>query len=308
MVSKNNELAAKRARAADLEKRVGRKWSRTKATTGAVVAGTEFDPRKGAAVKTMRTRDVEAHIRKLENALSRKTQFVAGAKGPLPRAAFNTYAKGAQAVRDKFANDLTPLANERLPGPGTETIGQRQAKIRGKHPTAMNMGYVPPVLEPFNIKNAESLIKLTKSNKKRMTRKWAKDEHKRAQEEMGRMVGIFNDPGLITDVQGLTYGQFDMIWNLTRFADAMSLGYHHIKAKLDSKEEVPESVLQDQIAEAKSIIEWVKKFNFEDPQWKNDPAQYGQDPFITKMKRQEMDATMEKKGYRRVGKQYYPFK
>lgn len=264
MVLPNPNLPDLRARAAELEKRVGRKFSRIKSKTGAVVAGTQFDPRKGKNVQSMRTRDVQAHIRKLENALDRKTQFVAGANGaPLPRQKWNTFEAGQQALQAKRAIDLAPFANERLPGPksATETIGQRQEKIRSKHPTALNQVYTPPVLKPFNVKDAEALITLTKSNAKRMTRKWARDEHKRAQEEFKKMVEVFKDDSLTADVMNLSYGQFDMIWNLTRFADAMSLGYHHIKAKHTAKQKVPESVMKDQIAEAKSILEWVKKFD-----------------------------------------------
>jgi len=299
MVSTNESLADKRARAADLERRVGRKFSRIKSKNDAVVAGSEFDVRKGAAVQKMRTRDIEAHIRKLEKTLDRSTQFVAGVRGaPLPVQQWRKYKAIETAVREKYESDLTPFANERLPGPGTETIGQRQKKIRTGHPTALNMGYVPPERLPFNVKDAKALVELTKSNAKRMTKKWAREEHKRAQEEFSKMVGVFKDESLNADVMGLSYGQFDMIWNLTRFADAMSLGYHHIKSKLDAKEEVPESVIKDQVAEAKSIIEWVKKFEF-------DPPQYGEDKFITKQKQKQMDGEMSKRGYGRVGKQYY---
>lgn len=262
MASDNSSLAGKRARAADLERRVSRKISRIKSKTGAIVANTEFDPRKGAGkVQTMRTRDVESHIRKLEKTLSRATQFVAGVRGaPLPRKAFNAYKTGEQALTGKAEADIARFANERLPGPGTETIGQRQAKIRTKHPTAMNKGYIPPERQPFNIKDIESLKKLTKSNAKRMTKKFAKAEHERAKVEFGKMVEVFKNEKLTKDVTSLSSGQFDMLWNLTRFADAMSLSYHHIKAKFSDDEQVPESVLKDQIEEATSLVAWVKKF------------------------------------------------
>lgn len=258
-----SDLENLRARAADLERRVGRKISRIKGKTGAIVAGTEYDPRKGKTTQTMRTRDVQAHIRKLENTLSRSTQFVGAARGvPIPRKAWLEHSESQKALKAMRETDLKPFANERLPGPpsATETIAQRQEKIRTTHPTALNQVYTPPVIQPFNVKDLDSLTKLTKANKKRMTAKWAKSEHKRAQAELAQMVSVFNNDALNAKIAGLTYGQFDMIWNLTRFADAMSTGYHSIKAKFDSKQEVPESVIQDQINEANSILDWVKKF------------------------------------------------
>jgi hypothetical protein len=262
-MASNPDLTALRNRAADLERRVGRKFSRIKSKTGAILTGTEYDPRKGKQTQTMRTRDVQSHIRKLENTLSRGTQFVGLARGvPAPRKTWQEHQKSQELLVAKRTTDLKPFANERLPGPpsATETISQRQEKIRTTHPTALNQVYTPPVIQPFNVKDLESLKKLTKANKKRMTAKWAKSEHKRAQAELKQMVAIFNNDDLNKKIAGLTYGQFDMIWNLTRFADAMSTGYHSIKAKYDSKQEVPESVIQDQINEANSILDWVKKF------------------------------------------------
>jgi hypothetical protein len=261
MASPSNDLPALRARAVDLERRVGRKISRIKSKTGALVAGTEFDPRKAkGAAATMRTRDAQAYIRRLENTLSRSTQFVAGVRGaPLPRAAFNEYkATEAKLIGVRKA-EIGKFADERLPGPGTETVGQRQAKIRGPHPTAMNMAYIPQEREPFNIKDAAALKKLTAANKRRVNKRFSQKEHKRAREEFAQMVAVFNDPTLSASVSGMSKNQFDMMWNLTRFADAMSTAYHHIRAKYSAKQQMPESVMQDQISEAKSIIEWVKK-------------------------------------------------
>lgn len=261
MVSQNS-LSDLRSQVADLERRAGRKISRIKRQAGAIVAGSQFDPRKekGRAAK-MRRRDLESYARRLNTFVSRGTQFEAGVRGaPLPRQKFRQLEKVTDEAIRIAKSRIDPFRNERLPGPGTETIGQRQDKIRTGHPTAMNMGYIPPKLHPFNIKDVAALDRLTKANRKRTTKKWAREEHKRAQVELGKMVEVFNDQSLINDVMSLTYGQFDMIWNLTRFADAMSLGYHSIQAKYTDKQQVPESVIRDQINEAKSILDWVKKF------------------------------------------------
>jgi len=218
------------------------KFPASNPSTGAIVADTQFDPRKekGRAA-TMRTRDAEAYIRKLQGFISRKTQFLAGAAGPLPVKAWNKFNQGQHALQEKRAIDLSPFANERLPGPpsATETVGQRQEKIRTKHPTALNQVFTPPVLKPFNVKDLDSLTKLTKANAKRMTKKWAKAEHERAQNELKQIVAVFRDAGISNDVQGLSYGQFDMLWNLTAFADKASLAYHSIQSKYAADQEIP---------------------------------------------------------------------
>lgn len=260
MVSQNH-LSELRSRIAKLEKNATRKISRVRRTVGAEIAGTQFDPRKekGKAA-TMRGRDLEAYARRLSAFTSRTTQFEAGVRGaPLPRAKWKQAEAANRAARAVAEQKLKPIADKRLPGPGTETIGQRQAKIRSNHPTAMNMGFIPPEIKPFNIKDVAALDKLTKANKKRTTKKWAAEEHKRAQNEFMKMVEVFKDDSLNKDVMKLSMGQFDVLWNFTRFADAMSLTYHSIKQKYTAKQEVPESVLKDQVNEAKSLIDWVKK-------------------------------------------------
>ena len=268
MVSNNESLNELRQQVAKQVTNAGRKISRIRKTTGAVVEGTKFDPRNNKDVTKMRRRDLEAYSRRLTNFTSRKTQFLPGARNaPLPVAKWADYEASQAALAAKRAADIAPFKDERLPGPGRdgsglsdETIGQRQEKIRSKHPTTLNQIYTPPKLEPFNVKDADSLTKLTKSNKKRMTKKFEREEHKRAQTELKKMMEVFNNDALTNRAMSLTYGQFDMLWNLTRFADAMSLGYHQIKAKYDAKESVPESVLQDQISEANTLLDWVEKF------------------------------------------------
>jgi len=262
MASQNNEsLSERRARVAKLQANAARKIARN-ARKGVQLEGTQHDPRTGKDIDRMRSRDLDALERRLQKFNSRSTQFEAGVRGaPLPRAKWLEYKKSETAVREKFSNELGKVADVKLPGPGDETIGIRQDKMRTKHPTAANMAYVPPERKPFNVKDLDALNKLTKSNKKRMTAKWAREEHKRAQKELQQMVAVFEDDELSDMVKGMTKGQFNILWNFSTFADSMSITYHHYQKKFTPKQKMPQELIDNELAQAKTLINWVKKLN-----------------------------------------------
>jgi len=271
MVSRKNRLNELREQAATLESRAARKISRNKSTKGVIIDGTPSDPRRNPAkVGRYNTRQLESYVKSLQTFNSRSTQFEAGVRGaPLPRQQWQKYKAGENAVRAQAAKVMEPVQDVRLPGPGStpkniregdETIAQRAAKIRGKHPTVTNQGYLPPERQPKNIKDADSLAKLTKANAKRMTKTFQAKEHKRAREELKQMVAVFQDDVLTNNIASLTKGQFDMLWNFTKFADALSLTYHHIQSKGKRKQDLPQEMIDNQVNQAKTLVEWVKKF------------------------------------------------
>lgn len=271
MVSRKNRLNELREQVATLEGRAGRKISRNKSSKGIIIADTPSDPRRNPSkVGRYNTRQLESYVKSLQTFNSRSTQFEAGVRGnPLPRQQWVKYKAGENAVREQAAKAMEAVKDARLPGPGStptkiregsETIEQRAAKIRAKHPTVTNQGYLPPERQPKNIKDADSLTKLTKANNKRMTKKFQREEHKRAREELKQMVAVFQDDKMEKNIMNLTKGQFDMLWNFTKFADALSLTYHHIKAKGKKKQDLPQELIDNQINQANTLIEWVKKF------------------------------------------------
>jgi len=260
MASENIESI--RARVARKEANAARKIRRNVAKGVTDLPGSKFDPRTDKDVTKMRTRDLQAYERRLDSFTSRSTQFEAGSRGaPLPRQKWQAYKQSENAVRDAFNAALDPLRNIPLPGPGDETIGIRQDKVRTKHPTAANIGYVPPERKPFNVKDVDALDKLTKSNRKRMTKRWKGDEYKRAQNELMQMVSVFEDDALNKSVVGMTKGQFDVLWNMTGFADKMSITYHHYQKKYTPKQQMPQELIDTELAQAKELITWVKQLD-----------------------------------------------
>jgi len=268
MVSES--ISERRARLAKLAGNAARKIARNKRDKGVIIAGTDQDPRRDPTkVAKYNSRQLDAYERQLRQFNSRTTQFEAGVRGaPLPRAKWLDYKKSEQAVRNKFEADMAPHANTKLPlGKddkgrlvlSDETIKNRQDKMRTKHPTALNMAYVPPERKPFNVKDLDSLTKLTKANKKRMTARWSQQEHKRAQKELQQMVAVFEDEELSNMVKGMTKGQFNVLWNFTRFADNMSITYHHYQKKYTPKQKMPQELIDNELNQAKTLIEWVKK-------------------------------------------------
>lgn len=253
-------LNQRRNRLIRMEANAGRKIARNRREKGVELEGSSLDPRRGTEkIGKYNSRQLDALERRLTEFNSRRTQFEAGVRGaPLPRAAWLKYKESETRVREKFNAELKPIKDVRLPGPGDETVGIRQDKMRTKHPTALNMAYVPPERKPFNVKDLDSLNKLTKANKKRMTAKWNREEHKRAQKELQQMVEVFEDAELSKMVEGMSKGQFNVLWNFTKFADNMSITYHHYQKKYTPKQKMPQELVDNELAQAKTLIQWVK--------------------------------------------------
>jgi hypothetical protein len=270
-MASNESLNARRARVAKLQQNAARKIARNAREKNLDLAGGQYDPRTNKDIGKMRSRDLDALERRLTRFNSRATQFERSTTGdPLPIAKWREYKKSEQDLRNMFAKNMEPVKNKKLPlGEDSkgriilsdETIEQRQNKMRTKHPTAANMAYLPPERKPFNVKDLDSLTKLTKANKKRMTQKWAAGEHKRAEKELKQMVEVFEDEELNQLIKGMSKGQFDILWNFTRFADNMSITYHHYQKKYTPKQKMPQELVDNELAQAKTFIRWVKGMN-----------------------------------------------
>ena len=271
MVSRKNRLNELRSQVSRLESNTKRKIGRN-LSKGIIIDGSPVDPRRDSGkVSRYTVKQLESYAKDLQTFNSRATQFEKGVRGaPLPRSEWKRYKQGEQALVNRAESKMKPVADVKLPGPGDETISQRAHKIRTKHPTVSNQGYIPPSRQPFNVKDLDSLSKLTKANSKRMTKKWQAMESKRAKREMDQMISVFNSKELNEaihgngvkgkgGIKGLTSGQFNILWDFTSFADNLSTGYNAIHAKQSAKQPVPQTVIADQIAEAMTLIDWVKK-------------------------------------------------
>lgn len=98
---------------------------------GVNVARSAFDPRVGAKrLDAMSTRELRRHTQRVEQFVSRQTQFVGGFAGtPIPRATWNEYQRLEKINNEHAAKVLGTYGDVRLPGQ-EQTIAGREEMIR----------------------------------------------------------------------------------------------------------------------------------------------------------------------------------
>lgn len=257
-------LDSKRAQAIKLQRNAGKKISRNKSAQGAIIAGSEYDPRKALAdISTMRGRDLDAHIRRLTKFNSRQTQFVAGHEGaPMPRSDWQAYIAAQNGLNTKKKREHDSVANIPLPL-GDETIGQRTAKMTPDHAGAGN-----PAVNPFrpvnrkagDIVSNKKLKELTKKLRKQQGSKWDAEEHIATRDIFSDMIGRIGAPELSDAVGKLSAKQFMMMWHYTDFARALSEWYHIVKELVDGGEkEWYEDAIEDAFDDVWVYVRWAEK-------------------------------------------------
>lgn len=258
-----SELDDLRKDVARMRRNATRKISRIKKTTGALVTGSEFDPRRGTQVQGRYTESqLSAYRDTLASFLSRQSQYVPDAsKQPLPRREWVEYERQEKAYRDTAGSVYERIKGVELPS--GETIAQRLAKMNVLHkqmvnPT-VNTIFESQTRESGNIVSRKALAKLTRAMKKQATPGSIKRKVREAREQFASMMDVVNMPELVEATKGLTNNQFIALWNFTSFASAVALSYTAAQKMLSPKEESwAHEVLRQQMVDAVELIDWVK--------------------------------------------------
>jgi hypothetical protein len=241
-----------------------RKISRVKMVHGALVSGTEFDPRRHTHVQEKyTTAQLNAYKSRLADFLSRSNQFVPDAsKRPLPRSEFTEYKRQESRYAATAGGVYERIKNVELPS--GESIAQRLAKMdalhKHMHNTAVNTIFDPHVRKSADIASRAALRKLTKTMKQNTTPAAIRRKVKDARKQFAQMMDVVNMPELFDATKKLTNDQFIALWNHTAFAGAVSLSYlAAMKMNTPKEESWGTEMLRQQMGDAMDLIEWAKQ-------------------------------------------------
>lgn len=247
---------------AEVKKRraqVTKKIGRIRREYGANVGGTNFDPRRDPKTVAKYNRNqLNAYLNKLNEFQARGTAFVAGSGGiPIQKSKWLNYKRLENQYNQLGDIHQNKVADIFIPTAGM-TIKQRQAMI---HPTAVgevvNAPYSKISRSPFNITSAESLDALTADISKKLTKEYLPSKIKEAREQLSEMLDVIGAPDLEEKANSLTDEQFDMLWNYTNFATAISMRYSIEKMRAtNGKERWHDSVIEDTTDELGELFEW----------------------------------------------------
>lgn len=245
-----------------VQKRSTAKASRLKRVKGAVIAGSEFDPRVDPErIGKMRRSALVSAIKRNDTFLDRKTQFVGGVRGvPLPAGRWAVYER-LQTARVNRELELMKMLDQH-PLPSGMLVSQQRAMLRPSVPVmgnpAVNDFDSTPTRKPLNIVDAKGLEKLIA-----LERKWNffTEREKNRKESTRQFIGMgIASTGELDDViSSLSPRQFETLWKKTRFVTHMSIRYENMLAtskagKWGFEDEVNDNELQSALA----LARWAK--------------------------------------------------
>lgn len=230
------EIAKNRQRA------VGRKIARIKRVQGAIVKGTEFDPRKSLSdISKMRSRDLESYIRRLNNFQSRSVQFYANRYGrPIPMQIIKSINK-SQNIVNKSRTELEGIyRNIPVPGGGSgNTIGdmksRRMKTMRGEANVPFN--------EPINLKNLSGAKAAVLIERRAMEQSSPKRFERAIRDYRRRVDTALKDMGeedMRSRFDNLSDFEFYALWTTPGVLERMFTVYEEIKKKTKQSIDVDE--------------------------------------------------------------------
>lgn len=250
-----NEVQKKRQAASN-------KISRTKRTTGANLAGTDFDPRRASGVESnYNARQLRTYLNNLNDFMRRTNQFVSGQEGaPIPRGYFQGVYKKNEAAVDAIRRDReNRLGN--IPGPD----GFKLKEFREALPNAGGSSKYGPYRkfdrESVDIKDFSALQKLNADMVKRLKPDYIDKEINSGRSSVEQVADYIGRSDIADDIAELTDDQFDLIWFGTTFAARLFMYYDLEKERQDAnyKERNQDRVIESQFAGLGDLIAWARE-------------------------------------------------
>lgn len=271
----SNDLAKLRAEALRLHKRVSNRISREKARSGLNVSGTEMDPRRAPAkIRSMRSRDVDAHIRRMQTFITTPTPSYRAANGQaIPAPAWQAYKREESLQRRRANAELKRIGQLRTPGVKDAsgrrqkgmTINDREANIAGQRMNsgaATNRPLIALKRKATAISSPEKLAQLTAAMQNRNSPEFKAERLKASREQLMEMLKTTGNPKHARMAEKLTDEQLNVLWNYTNFADTLSRDYENAVelAKTDKpKERMRESARATDDKNISELLGWARR-------------------------------------------------
>ena len=269
-MASRDELNAKRELARKRHRAATRKISRLRAK-GVDVSGSSLDPRQDLGkIKKLNSKQLDAHIARLDKFVSRETSFVSGAnKTPLTGSLWQQHQRLVAAVNKKNAKPYGNVKDIFLPSLGM-TVDQFQG-TKPTHPVSGNPAsrapHLPIQRSSKGIPNDKQLKKLIKDLQAKLQPDYGDKIIRRERKTLGAFLKTIDKVSAVKDIskdfRGLSDAQFAFMWNYTNFAAISSFDYEIAKSKLHDPKSLAQfdAAFDTQIREMRKIIKDVKHLN-----------------------------------------------
>lgn len=225
-----DRLVELRARVRARQRAAGNKISKMKRRSGAVLAGTELDPRKSsAAINKLNTRQLEAQLRRLDSFIDRKTQYVGLANGVVPKKKW----KQLKDTERKSNEALTPLFKAadatKSPGGDWSVVDKYLVLYPNRRETYAKRinnrtGLTYSALEPGDIYSPKALDKLIKRLKQQAKPGFLEARYKKQFANFEKMAAASTIPVDVKKFRDtLTPYQFSMLWDWGGLPNSLSV-------------------------------------------------------------------------------------
>lgn len=258
-----NEL---RAQVRKLHRSATAKVSRNE-RKGVRLKGSKYDPRGNPkTIGRLNRNQLLAQAERLQSFNSRKTQFGMDArKRPLPAHELSALERKISRVNRKAKTVFDKVGNIPLPR-GAETVRDRLEKMEGgKHKKAgnrsANVPYAPLSTKDRNIASEKGLRKLLAAMDKRLGNDYISQEVKRDRRSASKILGQLGEYEMRKQLNKLTNAQFYTLWNMTSFANDITLPYEGYQKALEkgTKPKYQAGVDDTSISEAKRNLKWARE-------------------------------------------------
>lgn len=256
-----------RAEVRRLKKAVTRKVSRIKMSQDIYISGTSLDPRKApTSERNMADHQLREYRHSLSSFLDRGNQYVPDSQHrAMPRSEWREYKALESKWNSRVQSHMENISQITLPS--GMTIGQRDAMMRPNHPQMSNPTVNGPReidRDPTNVAGSSRLRHLTDQMRKRLDENYFDELNESGKETFSKMLDRIGDDDLSQRVDNLSPEQFEVLWNWTPFATAISFQYELAMKELSprDKETWAGTVQHHAVKEAREYVEWAQGLDF----------------------------------------------
>ena len=265
MANARDDVNSLRNKVKQRQRGVGKKISRAKSTTGAVIAGTEYDPRLSVdKIGRYNSVQLNAHLSRLDSFMSRNVQFVADSENrPIARHKWQQYKRAERNYNRQTQRNFSKYADIPLSSSGM-TVRQRMEMMTPKfqymQDRAVNSPFMPVDRKSQSIRSEKTLETLTKNMRSRVGRDHVDKMLADAKKQFNQIMDLVDAPKLKKMIGELSDNQFDLLWNYTGFATSISLGYEIRRDSLKGiKKAWHGKVWDDSMSAANELAGWAKR-------------------------------------------------
>jgi hypothetical protein len=250
-------------------KSVNAKIARTKRSSGANLAGSQFDPRRAAGIENRyNARQLNSYLNELSSFMRRTNQFVAGQAGPIPRGKYNLYKKIESEYNQ--AGEAHRQSMDNIIAPSGFSLQQERNLVVGTKASPKYGPYMPYDRKPEQIANVGALEKLTQSLNKALKSDYLNKSLQKSKEVLIDTLTKMEEPEMIAAINNLSEYQFDVLWNGTNFAEGTFLKYLSEQSRLTGKqqEKWQEGIIDSVYEELGELLDWsgsTGEYNGTDP-------------------------------------------